>query len=36
MSHGGIGVIKSLDKEHGADDEKFESRPIFTANRVYG
>ena len=23
MSHGGTGVVKSLDKEHGADDEKY-------------
>jgi hypothetical protein len=23
MSHGGVGVIKSLDKEHGEDDEKY-------------
>jgi hypothetical protein len=23
MSHGGVGVVKSLDKEDGADDEKY-------------
>jgi len=23
MSHGGVGIVKSLDKEHGADDEKY-------------